>query len=69
MLTAKLLSHQDRLLPPAFMLVSCSAYFTTMKMEAICSFETSVDFQTTRRYIPDDGALHNHSCENIESYR
>jgi hypothetical protein len=27
-------------------------------MEAICSFETSVDTQrTTRRYIPEDGTL------------
>jgi hypothetical protein len=42
-------------LPSAFSLVSCSAYFPTLKMEAICSSETSVDFQwTTRRYIPED---------------
>jgi hypothetical protein len=38
-------------------------------MEAICSSETSVDTQrTTRRYIPEDGTLHNHRCENLESY-
>jgi hypothetical protein len=37
----------------AFTLVSCSAYPSTLKMEAICSSETSVDFQlTTRRYMP-----------------
>jgi hypothetical protein len=30
-------------------------YFSTLKMEAIYSSETSVDFQwTTRRYIPED---------------
>jgi hypothetical protein len=30
--------------------------FSTLKMEAIYSFETSVDTQqTTRRYIPEDG--------------
>jgi hypothetical protein len=35
-------------------LVSCLAY-STLKMEAICSSETSIDFQrTTRRYIPED---------------
>jgi hypothetical protein len=35
----------------AFTLVSCSAYSSTQKMEAICSSEMSVDFQrTTRRY-------------------
>jgi hypothetical protein len=33
-------------------LLSCSAY-STLKMEAICSSETSVDFhRATRRYIP-----------------
>jgi hypothetical protein len=45
-------------LPPAFALVSCSAYFSTLKMEAICSSETPVDFQrTTRHYIPEDSIL------------
>jgi hypothetical protein len=35
-------------------LVFCSAYASTMKIEAICSSETSVDFQrTTWPYIPD----------------
>jgi hypothetical protein len=37
-------------------------------MEAICSSETSVDTQrTTLRYIPEDGTLHNHRCENLKS--
>jgi hypothetical protein len=31
-------------LPHAFTLVSCSAYFLTLKTEAICSSETSVEF-------------------------
>jgi hypothetical protein len=49
--------------------VSCSAYSSTLKMEAICSFETSVEFQrTTRRYIPEDSTLHNHRCETLKSY-
>jgi hypothetical protein len=40
--------------------------FSTLKMEAICSSEMSVDTQrTTRRYIPEDGTLHNHRCENL----
>jgi hypothetical protein len=44
--------------PPHFKFVSCSAYSSTLKMEAICSSETSVDFQrTTRRYIPGDSTL------------
>jgi hypothetical protein len=44
-----------------FMIVSCLAYSSTLKMEARCSSETSVDFQrTTRRYIPEDGTLHSY---------
>jgi hypothetical protein len=32
--------------------------------------ETSVDFQrNTRRYIPEDGTLHDHRCENLKSYK
>jgi hypothetical protein len=54
----------------ASMLLSCSAYSSTLKMEAICSSETSVHFQqTTRRYIPEDSTLHNHCCENLKSYK
>jgi hypothetical protein len=41
----------------------------SLKMEAICSSKTSVDFQrTTWRYIPEDSTLHNHPCENLKSY-
>jgi hypothetical protein len=43
----------------------CSTYSSTLKMEAICSSETSVDSQRTkRRYIPEDSTLHNRRCEN-----
>jgi hypothetical protein len=50
-------------LPPFFTPVSCSSYSSTLKMEGTCSPETSVDFQwSTRRYIPEDNALHNHRC-------
>jgi hypothetical protein len=57
-------------LPPAFTLVSCLAYTLTLKMEATCSLETSVDFQrTTWCYIPEDSTLHNHRCENLKSYK
>jgi hypothetical protein len=39
-------------LPPAFTLVSSSAYFSILKMEAICSSGTSVDFKRpTRLYF------------------
>jgi hypothetical protein len=43
--------------------------FSILKMEAICSSDTSVGTQrTTRRYIPEDSTLHNHRCENLKSY-
>jgi hypothetical protein len=42
---------------------------STLKMEAICSSETSVNTQrTTRRYIPEDDTLHDHRCGNLKSY-
>jgi hypothetical protein len=41
-----------------FMLVSCLAYSSTLKMEAKCSSEESADFQqTTRHYIPEERTL------------
>jgi hypothetical protein len=42
----------DNELPLAtcFTLVSCMSYSSTVKVEATCSFETSVDFQWTARY-------------------
>jgi hypothetical protein len=43
---------------PAFTLVSCTSYSSTLKMEATCSSELSVDFgRTTRRYIPRNRTL------------
>jgi hypothetical protein len=45
-------------------------FSSTLKMEAICSSETSVSSQqTTRRHIPEDDTLHNHRCENLKSYK
>jgi hypothetical protein len=56
-------------LPPACLLVSWWTVSWTLKMEAICSSETSVGTQRiTRRYIPEDGTIHNHRCENLKSY-
>jgi hypothetical protein len=40
-----------------------------IEVEDIYSSETSVDFQrTTRRYSPEDSALHNYRCEDLKSY-
>jgi hypothetical protein len=48
--------------------LSCLIY-STLKMEAICSSETSVDFQrTTRPYILEDTTLHNHRRENLKTH-
>jgi hypothetical protein len=45
-----------------------SVSYLTLKMEVICSSETSLDFQrTTRLHIPEDRTLHNHRCENLNS--
>jgi hypothetical protein len=51
---------------PARKQVACTYWFltqlifSTLKMEDICYSEASVDTQrTTRRYIPEDGTLHN----------
>jgi hypothetical protein len=50
-------------------LVSCSAYLLTVKMEVTYSSETSIDFkQTARLYVSEGITLHNHRCENLESY-
>jgi hypothetical protein len=37
-------------------------------MEAMWSSETTVNFhRTTQRYVPEDGTLHNHRCEELKS--
>jgi hypothetical protein len=42
-----------------FRLVSCLVYSSTLRMEATCSSEMSIDFKrTTRPYIPEDRSLH-----------
>jgi hypothetical protein len=41
----------------------------SLKMEARCSPETSVDFQRiTRRYIPEDRSRHTHLCGVLKLY-
>jgi hypothetical protein len=45
-------------LPPAYLLVLDEIISSTLKMEALCSSETSVATQqTTRRHIPEDDTL------------
>jgi hypothetical protein len=48
---------------------SSLAAFSTLKMEAIRSSETSVQSTTsTRHHTPEDGILHSHRRENLKSY-
>jgi hypothetical protein len=53
-------------LPSDFTLLSYSAY-STLKMEAIYSYETPFDFlKNARRYIPEDNTLQDYSsCPKI----
>jgi hypothetical protein len=44
------------------------ADFSTLKMEAIRSSETSVYTICRRHHIPEDGILHSHRSENLKSY-
>jgi hypothetical protein len=49
------------------MLVSYLAYFSTLNMEAGCSF-LMVEFKwTAQPYVPDDRILHHYHCENLKS--
>jgi hypothetical protein len=48
---------------------SSLADFSTLKMKAIRSSETSVHTSSTRRHIPEDCFLHSHRRENLKSYK
>jgi hypothetical protein len=48
---------------------SSLADFSTLKMEAIRSSETSIQSTiSTQRHTPEDGILHSHRRENLKSY-
>jgi hypothetical protein len=62
-------SYPELCLPLLYTFVYCSAYSSTLKMEATCSSRTSVDFQwTTWRYIPEDIIFHNRRYDTLKSY-
>jgi hypothetical protein len=51
------------------LLVGLLDFSSTLKMEALCSSETSVATQrTTRRHIPEDDTLQNSSCFSHPSH-
>jgi hypothetical protein len=46
------------------------AYSSTLKMEATRSSKTLGDLQQTAwHYIPEGRTLHNHHCENLDSFK
>jgi hypothetical protein len=68
-LLAKQETGEKALLATCFHIAFFFGLFFVLKIEGTCSFEMSAGFQrTTRRYNPEDRALHNHSCENLKSY-
>jgi hypothetical protein len=48
--------------------VSSLADFSTLKIEAISSSETSIHTRNTRHHIPEECILHSHHRENLKSY-
>jgi hypothetical protein len=59
----------SRWLQPSAHAGSSLADFSTLKMEATRSSETSVQStRSTPRHIPEDGILHSHRRENLKSY-
>jgi hypothetical protein len=65
--TLSVTSSMLRLLVTAY-IVPSSSIFVTLLMEAIHSSETSVLTIDTRHHIPEDGILHRHRSENLNSY-
>jgi hypothetical protein len=57
----------SELQPPAHA-GSSLADFSTPKMEAIRSSETSFHTRSTQHRISEDDILHSHRCENLRSY-
>jgi hypothetical protein len=51
-----------------FFYCSPLAEFSTLKLEATRSSETSVNPGSTQHHIPEDDIRHSHRCENLRSY-
>jgi hypothetical protein len=49
--------------------VPSSPIFVSLMMETLCSSETSVLIRATWHNIPEDGILHSHRRENLNSYK
>jgi hypothetical protein len=50
-----------------FLIPTSLSFSLTLKMEAVRSSETSLNFyRSTRHHIPEDSTLRNHRCKNIK---
>jgi hypothetical protein len=63
---------QNWIMFPKNATATCSCWFlargfSTLKIDAIHSFETSVHTRSTLHHIPEDGILHSHRRENLRS--
>jgi hypothetical protein len=58
----------SNLVEASLFLVACLAYFSTLKMEAVVSFETSVKFYGSIRCYTSEGILLNNSSNLLISY-
>lgn len=48
------------------LVASYLAYFSTLKVEAVCSYKTSINFyQTIQNHISGNSTLHSHSHGNL----
>jgi hypothetical protein len=63
----RLAGYDTELLVTAKVLLSSLILFTLMMVE-IYSSETSVLTRATLHHIPEDGFLHSHRRENVNSY-
>jgi hypothetical protein len=50
-----------------FLLIALLAYSSTVKMDGVHSYETSVNRGTTRRHITEYSSSHNYRHENFKS--
>jgi hypothetical protein len=65
--SSRLKNATVQLLVTAYIVLT-SLILITLKIEAICSSETSALTRTTRRHILERDILHSHRRENLKSY-
>jgi hypothetical protein len=61
------LKSKTVIIPDCFILISCLAYSSTLKVEAIYFSEESADFTGLYGIISEDRTLHSHHFENLKT--